>query len=100
MFCQNKRRHQLRRALWAAQLGYTDAVALFDANLQEELATDQKLTQLGESSANPKGAKRRSPVRIAIIKKGRLEGDLFCLAQAPSSKRQSRHARTSIQANL
>lgn len=43
---------------WAAQLGYTDAVALFDANLQEELATDQKLTELGELSANPKGAKK------------------------------------------
>ena len=44
---------------WAAQLGYTDAVALFDANLQEELATDQKLTDLGEMSANPKGAKKK-----------------------------------------
>jgi ferritin-like metal-binding protein YciE len=43
---------------WAAQLGYTDAVALFDANLQEELATDQKLTELGELSANSKGAKK------------------------------------------
>jgi ferritin-like metal-binding protein YciE len=43
---------------WAAQLGYADAMALFDANLQEELATDQTLTQLGEASANPKGAKK------------------------------------------
>ncbi|MBB5536370.1 ferritin-like domain-containing protein [Rhizobium giardinii] len=43
---------------WAAQLGHTDAVALLDANLQEEIATDQKLTELGEMSANPKGAKK------------------------------------------
>ncbi|MCV9966816.1 ferritin-like domain-containing protein [Pararhizobium sp. BT-229] len=43
---------------WAAQVGYADAVALLDANLQEELATDMKLTELGEKSANPKGAKK------------------------------------------
>ncbi|WP_438753895.1 YciE/YciF ferroxidase family protein [Pararhizobium sp. O133] len=46
---------------WATQLGYKDAVALFDANLQEELATDKlltKLTKLGETQANPKGAKK------------------------------------------
>jgi len=45
---------------WAAQLGLKDAVALIDANLQEELATDELLTQLGEVSANPKGAKKAS----------------------------------------
>lgn len=44
---------------WAALLDYNDAVALFDANLQEELATDLKLTQLGEATANPKGAKKK-----------------------------------------
>jgi hypothetical protein len=38
---------------WAEQLGYTEAVALLDANLQEEIATDELLTQLGEASANP-----------------------------------------------
>jgi ferritin-like metal-binding protein YciE len=42
---------------WAGQLGLDEAVALIDANLQEELETDQLLTQLGEASANPKGAK-------------------------------------------
>jgi ferritin-like metal-binding protein YciE len=44
---------------WAEQLGHTEAVALLDANLQEELATDKILTQLGEASANPKGAKKK-----------------------------------------
>ncbi|KRD72548.1 ferritin-like domain-containing protein [Ensifer sp. Root278] len=39
---------------WAAQLGLNGAVALLDANLQEEIATDQKLTALGEAAANPK----------------------------------------------
>ncbi len=43
---------------WASQLGLTDAVPLLDANLQEELQTDELLTQLGEASANPKGAKK------------------------------------------
>ena len=45
---------------WANQLGLTEAVALLDANLQEEIATDQKLTALGESSANPKGSKKKA----------------------------------------
>ncbi|RYZ87704.1 MAG: ferritin-like domain-containing protein [Proteobacteria bacterium] len=45
---------------WAKQLGLTDAIPLLDANLQEEVATDQKLTALGEASANPKGAKKKA----------------------------------------
>ncbi len=43
---------------WAKQLGLTEAVELLDATLQEELETDQLLTQLGETSANPKGPKK------------------------------------------
>jgi ferritin-like metal-binding protein YciE len=43
---------------WAKQLGLTDAIPLLDANLPEEIATDQKLTALGETSANPKGSKK------------------------------------------
>lgn len=43
---------------WAGQLGMKDAIPLLDANLQEELETDQLLTQLGEASANPKGSKQ------------------------------------------
>lgn len=42
---------------WAEQLGLKEAVSLFDANLQEEIATDQKLTALGEASANPTSMK-------------------------------------------
>jgi ferritin-like metal-binding protein YciE len=44
---------------WAEQLGYTEAVALLDANLQEEITTDELLTQLGEASANPKAGKNK-----------------------------------------
>ncbi|MBD9572795.1 ferritin-like domain-containing protein [Ensifer adhaerens] len=43
---------------WAAQLGLDAAVPLLDANLQEEIATDQKLTALGEVAANPKASER------------------------------------------
>ncbi len=43
---------------WAGQLGLKEAIPLLDANLQEELETDELLTQLGEASANPKGAKK------------------------------------------
>jgi ferritin-like metal-binding protein YciE len=43
---------------WAAQLGLKDAVALLDATLQEEIQTDELLSQLGETKANAKGAKK------------------------------------------
>ena len=41
---------------WAGQLGLKEAVPLLDANLQEEVETDELLTQLGEASANPQSA--------------------------------------------
>jgi hypothetical protein len=40
--------------------GFTDAIPLLDANLQEEVATDQKLMALGEASANPQGAQKKA----------------------------------------
>ncbi|MBB3302567.1 ferritin-like metal-binding protein YciE [Rhizobium sp. BK077] len=40
---------------WANQLGLTDAIPLLQANLAEEIATDKKLTQLAQASANAKG---------------------------------------------
>ncbi|EPE96447.1 YciE/YciF ferroxidase family protein [Rhizobium grahamii] len=42
---------------WADQLGLKQAVPLLQANLQEEEATDQKLTQLAKASANAKATK-------------------------------------------
>ena len=41
---------------WANQLGLTDAVALFEATLQEEIATDQALSEMAEAEANVKAA--------------------------------------------
>ncbi|HVW92343.1 MAG TPA: ferritin-like domain-containing protein [Devosia sp.] len=41
---------------WADLLGKKDAVKLLDATLKEEVATDQKLTQLAETSDNAKAA--------------------------------------------
>jgi ferritin-like metal-binding protein YciE len=37
---------------WAAELGYTDAVKLLDATLQEEMKTDEALSALAESGVN------------------------------------------------
>ena len=37
---------------WAAQLGYKDAMALLDATLKEETATDETLTKLAETAVN------------------------------------------------
>lgn len=45
---------------WAKQLGLKEAIPLLDANLQEEIATYQKLTALGEASAYTKGMKKAS----------------------------------------
>ncbi len=42
---------------WATQLGLKDAVPLLKANLAEEEATDKKLTELAEKSANANGQK-------------------------------------------
>ena len=41
---------------WAQQLGMPDAVTLLDATLKEEVATDQKLSQVATSVANRKAA--------------------------------------------
>jgi len=41
---------------WATQLGMTEAAALFDATLKEEVATDKKLSQVATTSANQKAA--------------------------------------------
>lgn len=41
---------------WAEQLGYQDAVALLDETLQQEIATDQKLSQVATSVVNQKAA--------------------------------------------
>lgn len=41
---------------WAAQLGLDQAVQLLDATLQEEIATDQALTEVAETVANAKAA--------------------------------------------
>ncbi|HTN61455.1 MAG TPA: ferritin-like domain-containing protein [Devosia sp.] len=41
---------------WATQLGLTEAAALLDATLKEEVATDKKLTQVATSVANREAA--------------------------------------------
>ena len=43
---------------WATELGRTDCVPLFKANLAEEKATDQKLTIMAERRVNPKAEEK------------------------------------------
>ena len=43
-------------ATWARQLGREDCAQLLDQTLQEEKATDKKLSQLAESHLNQKAA--------------------------------------------
>ncbi|MGV1821802.1 ferritin-like domain-containing protein [Agrobacterium tumefaciens] len=42
---------------WAGQLGINEGVPLLQANLDEETATDKKLTKLAKMVANPKSQK-------------------------------------------
>ena len=46
---------------WATELGRTDVVPMFKANLAEEKATDLKLTQMAERRVNPKAEKAEKP---------------------------------------
>lgn len=41
---------------WAQQMGKQDVVNLLDATLKEEVATDEKLSQVAEQGANKKAA--------------------------------------------
>jgi len=41
---------------WAQQLGMKEAVGLLEQTLQEELKTDEALSQIGRAQANPKAA--------------------------------------------
>ena len=43
---------------WATELGRTDCVPLFKANLAEEKATDQTLTAMAERRINPKAQEK------------------------------------------
>jgi ferritin-like metal-binding protein YciE len=45
---------------WAKQIGLNDAIPLLQANLAEEEATDKKLTELAEASANVKGKGKKA----------------------------------------
>ncbi len=50
---------------WATELGRSDVVPMFKANLAEEKATDQKLTQMAERRVNPKAEQGRGESRKA-----------------------------------
>ncbi|ESW89158.1 ferritin-like domain-containing protein [Mesorhizobium sp. M1060] len=45
---------------WATTLGKDDVVALLNATLEEEKATDEALTALGEAGVNERAAERRA----------------------------------------
>jgi ferritin-like metal-binding protein YciE len=45
---------------WAAELGYSDAVKLLDATLQEEKNTDSTLSQLAKSEVNQHAEKAQA----------------------------------------
>ena len=43
-------------AAWAEEMGHRDVIALFKRTLDEEKATDAKLTQIAESRLNRRAA--------------------------------------------
>jgi ferritin-like metal-binding protein YciE len=50
---------------WASELGRTDVVPMFKANLAEEKATDQKLTALAERRVNPNAGQKNADEKSA-----------------------------------
>ncbi len=55
---------------WAGELGHTDCVPLFRANLAEEKATDEALTRMSEKRFNPKAAEKpeKTPAKKPVKK--------------------------------
>jgi ferritin-like metal-binding protein YciE len=56
---------------WAEVLGMSEAVALLDATLQEEAATDEALTSLADAAANQEAAEGAEVADDPIKMKGR-----------------------------
>jgi ferritin-like metal-binding protein YciE len=82
---------------WAGELGRTDCIPHFKANLAEEKATDQKLTQMSERRFNPQAdkkaekpkAKAKSTARRKTAKAGARP---TAKAKRPPAKKPRRRA--------
>ena len=75
---------------WATELGRTDVVPMFKANLAEEKATGQKLTQLAERRVNPKAEKADKPSKPKSTARRKTPKAAPAKAKRPAKKARRR----------
>ena len=75
---------------WATELGRTDLVPMFKANLAEEKATDQKLTQMAERRVNPKAEKADKPSKPKSTARRKTPKAASAKAKRPAKKARRR----------
>jgi len=75
---------------WATELGRTDLVPMFKANLAEEKATDQKLTQMAERRVNPKAEKADKPSKPKSTARRKTPKAAPAKAKRPAKKARRR----------
>ena len=78
---------------WATELGRTDVVPMFKANLAEEKATDQKLTQMAERRVNPKAEEKAETPKPAKAKSTSRRKAPKAAARPAKAKRPAKKAR-------
>ena len=75
---------------WAGELGRTDCIPLFQANLAEEKATDEKLTRMAEKRFNPQATQKAGEeARQEAGEKGK-EHTRAAVRRRPSARRRRR----------
>jgi ferritin-like metal-binding protein YciE len=80
---------------WAGELGRTDCIPHFKANLAEEKATDQKLTRISERRFNPQADKKPAKPKqksTARRKTAKASARPAAKAKRPPAKKTRRRA--------
>lgn len=80
---------------WASELGRTDLIPHFKANLAEEKATDQKLTAMAEKRFNPQAEKKNDAPKQKPKDTARRKPAKSARAPAKAKRASARKKRTS-----
>ncbi len=77
---------------WAGELGRSDLIPHFKANLAEEKATDQKLTSLAEKRFNPQAEKKTAKPKSTARRKPAKSARPAAKAKRTTAKKTRRRA--------
>ena len=79
---------------WAGELGHRSVIPLLKANLNEEKATDQRLTRMAEQRFNPEAGKKSAKPRKAksSARRPRMTASRPAKAKRGTSKKAKRRA--------